>query len=95
LNRTARESGVVATLPSIVPGQTTKEEVLLALGEPDAFYGNQFFYSWRKFKFLLILPPAGYFPAGATAHKKSTLVITFDERGVVSEQKIEGDWEWR
>jgi hypothetical protein len=93
LNRTARESRAVATLPSIIPGQTTEEEVLLALGEPDAYFGNQLFYSWRKFKFLLFL--VGTSSAGGTkAYKNSRLVITVDEHGVVSEQKLEDDWDW-
>ena len=92
-NRTVRESRALATLPSIIPGQTTKEEVILALGEPDAFYGNQLFYTWRKFKFLFFLA-GGYAAKGATAHKKCTLIITFDDSGVVVEQKLEEDLDW-
>ncbi len=94
VNLTARESKVVAALPTIIPGQTTKEEVVLTLGEPDAILGNQMFYAWRKFKFLFFIA-GGYSAAGTKAHKKSTLIITFDERGVVSGQKLEEDWEWR
>lgn len=94
VKRTAREKRIVATLPSIIPGQTTKEEVVLALGEPDAILGNQMFYAWRKFKFLFFLA-GGYSAGGARADKKGTLIITVDERGVVSEQKLEGDWEWK
>lgn len=93
LTRGTRESRAVAIIPSIIPGQTTKEEVLLALGAPDAYFGNQLFYSWQKFKFLLVLA-GGYQIKGVKAYKKCTLIVTFDERGVVSEQKLEDDWDW-
>ena len=54
--RSARESRAEAIIPSIIPGQTTKEEVYLLLGEPDERYSNQLVYSWQKFKFLFVSP---------------------------------------
>jgi outer membrane protein assembly factor BamE (lipoprotein component of BamABCDE complex) len=88
-----RENRAEAIIPSIISGQTTKAEVLLTLGEPDQDLGNQFVYHWQKLKFLLLVP-GGYHAGGFTVHKECKLIVTFDERGVVSKQKLESDLDW-
>lgn len=76
------------TALTIIPGHTTKEEVFLALGEPDEVSpdGNSFAYHWAKVKFLL-LPAMSYtaLPVG----KKYKLLITFDEHGVVTQREVQ------
>ena len=73
---------------TIIPGQTTKQEVFLALGEPDEVSpdGRTLVYRWAKVK-LLLIPVFGPGPIGTTG-KKYELVITFDERGVVEKQEV-------
>ena len=97
LHLSARERKVESFLPSIIPGQTTKEEVYLLLGEPDGYSWNQnqLVYRWKKLKFFLMLP-FGYTDAGVvTARRKYKLLIILDERGVVVEKKLEEDLDWK
>jgi len=69
---------------TIVPSQTTKEEVFLALGEPDEVSpdGNRLVYRWTKVKaVLIIVGPGG--GVSIPIKKGYKLIITLDERGVV------------
>jgi len=72
------------TIDRIVVGVTTKEDVLLELGEPDfiSMGETSLAYSWRKVK-LLWLAAAGYSGIGGTIARDYRLTITFDERNVV------------
>lgn len=74
------------TALTIIPGQTTREEVLLALGPPDQISpnGNQIVYSWEKVKAIV-----GFGYGYGHAIQRSNLVITFDERNVVVQREIE------
>ncbi len=97
LRLSARERSVETSLPSIIPGQTTREEVYRMLGEPDGYSWNQnqLVYRWKKLKFFLMLP-FGYTDAGVvTTRRKYKLLITLDERGVVLEKKLEADVDWK
>jgi outer membrane protein assembly factor BamE (lipoprotein component of BamABCDE complex) len=70
------------SLPTIIPGQTTREEILLTLGEPDAVYYNQTEFSYSSEKVLLIwFIAAGGGGAAGKVKKKNKLIITFDEKG--------------
>lgn len=97
LHLNARESKAETFLPSIIPGQTTKEEVYRMLGEPDGYSWNrnELVYRWKKLKFLLLLP-FGYSDFGVvTARRKYMLLISLDERGVIVEKKLEEDLGWK
>ena len=87
-----REERAEALIPMIIPGQTTKAEVVLTLGEPDEVSpdGNRFIYRWRKLKVFALGPGPG--PMAVGAGKKYRLVLTFDEHSVVLQQKLEVDW---
>lgn len=76
------------TVLMILPGQTTKEEIFLALGAPDEVSpdGSQSVYSWEKIKALIAI--AQYAPPGEVI-QKSSLLITFDERGVVAQREVQ------
>ena len=81
-----REERATTLIPTITPGQTTKAEVLLTLGEPDEISpdGRRFIYRWYKVKVFAIAPG----PPGAVAvGKKYRLILTFDERSVVLQQE--------
>jgi hypothetical protein len=72
------------TIDKIVVGVTTKEDVLLDLGEPDFISMDEtcLEYSWSKAK-LLWLAAAGYNAIGGTVARDYKLTIMFDERNVV------------
>ena len=74
------------TALTIIPGQTTKQEVFLALGEPDEVSpdGKTLAYRWAKVK-LLLLFGRGALPVG----KKYKLLITFDEHGVITQREVQ------
>jgi outer membrane protein assembly factor BamE (lipoprotein component of BamABCDE complex) len=74
------------TLSLIIPGQTTREQVLSTLGPPDQVSpnGNQIVYSWEKVKAIV-----GFGYGYGHAIQRSNLVITFDERNVVVQREIE------
>jgi outer membrane protein assembly factor BamE (lipoprotein component of BamABCDE complex) len=74
------------TALTIIPGQTTREEVLAALGAPDQVSpnGSQMVYSWEKVKAI-----GGFGYGYGEAIQRSNLVITFDERNVVVQREIE------
>ena len=77
----------------IIPGQTTKEEVVLMLGGPDEVSpdGRSLIYRWAKVKFLLIqavAPPLGI----PKVEKQYQLLITFDENGVVMQREVQGSY---
>jgi outer membrane protein assembly factor BamE (lipoprotein component of BamABCDE complex) len=76
------------TIATINPGQTTKEDVFLALGEPDAVLSDGLVYHWSKIKAVV-----GF----AYSHDKMLikeyyLFITFDERGVVMHREVRSWW---
>ena len=91
LTRSYREESAVAVSPTITPGQTTKDDILLALGEPDEISpdGSHLVYRWQKVKFLLGFGPA---PAPLPLGKNYWLIVTFDQNGVVTGHEITQDW---
>ena len=77
------------TIDKIVVGVTTKEDVLMDLGEPDFISMDEtcLAYSWSKVK-LLWLAAAGYNATGGTVARDYKLTITFDERNVVVDKQF-------
>ena len=77
------------TTTTIIPGQTTKQDVFLTLGEPDEASpdGSRLVYRWIKVKALVFGPG----PGGTTLVKWYFLAITFDERGVVSHREVHSE----
>jgi hypothetical protein len=89
--RSVREERATTLIPTIIPGQTTKAQVLLTLGEPDEISPDdrRFVYRWYKVKVFGIAPG----PPGAVAvGKKYRLILTFDECSVVLQQELENEW---
>lgn len=78
------------TVATINPGQTTKEDVYLALGEPDEVSpdGGQMVYHWTKVKAFML----EYAGLPSALKKKYSLIITFDERGVVIHREVQSRW---
>ncbi|MGR5944384.1 outer membrane protein assembly factor BamE domain-containing protein [Enterobacter sp. C4G1] len=69
----------------LVPGKTTKKEVLLLLGRPDipADYNHQnmwFYHSNTKGRALYVLVPVNY-------DETITLVLTFDENKILTHRE--------
>ena len=81
------------TTLTIIPGQTTKEDIFLALGEPDEVSpdGRQLVYHWTKVKAIWIaVSPKG---AGSMEFPREyQLIITFDERGAVMHREFQSRW---
>lgn len=65
-------------------GRTTKQEVFLNFGEPTKTMNNEkvFFYSWTRGRKVAIM---GIGSGNATA---DTLVITFDDKDIVSNYRF-------
>ena len=81
------------SVDSVVPRHTTKEEVLLKLGEPDVVSegGSRFAYHWIKIKATVLWAVwLGYGgPGGITdIRREYILSVTFDETGMVLEKGI-------
>lgn len=74
----------------IVPGQTTKDEVFLILGEPDEASedGSRVAYYWLKTKATVFLVAFNFFGV-ADWNKQYVFNITFDEKNVVLETTVQ------
>ena len=73
------------TTTTIIPAQTTKQDVFLALGEPDEASpdGSRLVYRWIKVKAIVLVDHSG-----GPLKKWYFLTITFDERGVVLHREV-------
>lgn len=71
---------------SIIPGTTTRQEVLLKLGEPDEISPDEteLWYDAEKVKALVIVGDRG---GAIILHY--LLIIRFDKNGVVESQRVE------
>lgn len=77
----------------LVVGQTTREEVLLRLGEPDEWSADarHYRYHWERVKWDIIVIAGGGYSATAgdiPINKNHDLVIGFDSAGVISDKKF-------
>ena len=79
-----------ATARIIIPAETTKEDVFLALGEPDEVSPDRrsLIYRWVKLKFLLIPMTSAAAPI-PEVWKQYQLLIAFDEHEVVTRREIQ------
>jgi hypothetical protein len=78
------------TALTIIPGHMTKEEVYLALGAPDEVSPDRrtLTYRWAKVR-LLVLGGSGRAGGFAELGKKYKLIISFDERGMVTQREVQ------
>lgn len=92
--RGSRQNVDESTAAGFQPGVTTREEVLLQLGEPDVVSGDQrsLGYAWSRIKFVWVVGSYGGGAAGNVA-KRSFLRLDFDESGRFICAEITGDWE--
>ena len=81
------------TLTRFEPGKTTRTDVLLALGEPDAVSGDERKLAYRSQKMVGLMLVGGY-GAGAAAPltKDDYLVCEFDARGRLVKAERSSHW---
>jgi len=77
----------------LVAGQTTRQEVLLRLGEPDEWSADasQCRYHWERVKWdIIVIVGGGYSAAAADIpiNKNHDLIICFDSAGVISDRQF-------
>jgi hypothetical protein len=80
-----RQNITPESIPFVIPGKTTKEEVVLRLGEPDEISDDRsrFAYFWLKNK-LLAIWVAPYSAGILESNRRYIFSITFDENDLVS-----------
>jgi hypothetical protein len=97
----SRDNVSAASAPKIVEGQTTRLDLLLALGEPDGRGEQDQWFTYRTHKarggwhWALILagisPPAGAVLVPVDDWERvERLTVRFDGQGIVSEVSFEG-----
>ncbi len=82
------------TVQVLQPGVTTKEDVLLVLGEPDSDPedGRRLDYEWTKVKAIWFV--GGYGAAiGGEIQCTNVLQVSFDASNRVSQVRLVGEWE--
>ena len=89
LTRDSRNDIKQETLNGLVKGKTSRQTVLLQLGEPDEYTPDEskFTYHWERITMDVLL----IFPGGATddsIEKDHILILWFDRAGVLSNQDI-------
>ncbi len=83
------------TASKIIPGKTTRDDVLMMLGKPNELLenGKQFTYT-RKYELALAFP--GGLESGKQLNRANRylLIIDFDERGIVSRRDFIAPYEF-
>ena len=75
------------------PGRTTRAEVMLALGEPDAVSPDERTLAYRSEKIAAIfLVGAGYTGGGGSIKKDEYLVLVFDAHGRLQKTERSSHW---
>lgn len=89
----ARDNVDAAATARFRPGKSTRADVILALGEPDAVTANERTLAYRTEKVRAILVVGGY-GAGAAApiSKDEYLVFDFDGRGRLVASRTSDHW---
>jgi hypothetical protein len=79
------------TLDLIVPGKTTRKEVLIQLGEPDVVMKKEqiFAYYWTLTAGYFIVG-AGYGGGAAPIGRTHIVLVEFDDRGIVKRCETKG-----
>ena len=82
------------TTTAIIPGQTTKEDLFLALGEPDEVSpdGSRLVYRWVKVKAIWAAGSHYGGGGGGEIPKEYQHIITFDGCGVVAHRESQSRW---
>jgi outer membrane protein assembly factor BamE (lipoprotein component of BamABCDE complex) len=78
------------SLKSMKEGETTKEQVLLTLGEPDSVKNNErifLYYSYEVYGYVI-----SWGGSGGEARNIRTLRIEFDENNTVKSLNLEKKW---
>jgi outer membrane protein assembly factor BamE (lipoprotein component of BamABCDE complex) len=89
----ARSNFNKRSLRQIEPGVTSREQVLLQFGEPDAVSSDRRKIAYRSEKVVAYwIAAGGYQASGGTLTKDCYLVVEFDERGVVRNRKMSTHW---
>jgi outer membrane protein assembly factor BamE (lipoprotein component of BamABCDE complex) len=93
-SRGSRHNLAEQTAASLQRNKTTKEEVLLLLGEPDYVSedGQRFGYTWKKTKVIFVVagqPAAG----GGVFQRRYLLQLSFDASDRLSDVAITKEWE--
>ena len=72
-------------LAQIQPGKTTREEILLRYGAPDAAFKDQqlFLYSWDRIVTYLVIATVGRGGVDVLAGREQILFIEFGEDNIV------------
>jgi hypothetical protein len=72
------------------PGRTTKEEVLLLLGEPDYVSedGQCYGYAWKKTRLIM----TGIGGGGGFVERRYLLQVSFDATDYVSDVGVAKEW---
>lgn len=89
----SRHNITLETTNAFQIGLTTREEILLGLGEPDfaSEDGQRFGYMWSKVKVLLIIASTG--PGSVAEFARSYLIeFSFDPRNRVSGVRLLKHW---
>jgi outer membrane protein assembly factor BamE (lipoprotein component of BamABCDE complex) len=78
----------------VLPGVTTREDVLMQLGEPDSFSGDQseLYYTTRSVRggILVFMPAAGGGAGyGYLRSLERTLTVEFDKNGLVTMARMQ------
>jgi hypothetical protein len=81
-----RQNITPESIPFVIPGQTTKEEVVLRLGEPDEISDDRsrFAYFWLKHKLIAIIVAPHGGVGTLESNRRYVFSITFDENNLVS-----------
>lgn len=85
-------------MDALVVGQTSREEVLLNLGEPDYWSvdSHQYRYHWERIKWdILWIIAGGYSAEGGDipVNKNHNLVLNFDAAGIISAKDFRTKYE--
>ncbi len=90
---TSRHNVTADTAAALQPGVTTKEDVLLQLGEPDVASSDerQLGYRWTMVRAIWFVGGYGG-GAGGTVTKSSLLQLSFDEHDVLTSLQVVDKW---
>lgn len=76
-----------------VPGRTTREDVIMTLGEPDAVSMDEQHLAYRSEKVVALwVVGGGYSAAGGTIYKNRFYVLEFDSQGRFQTVQETGQW---
>ena len=76
-----------------VPGKTTREDIIMAFGEPDAVSMDEHHLAYRSEKVVALwIAGGGYSASGGTIYKNHFYVFEFDSQGRFQTVRETGGW---